>query len=161
MRHRTALLTGAAAGAAAAYLLDATSGRRRRHRIADVVVHSAHLTTDTTGKIARDLRNRSQGVVATTARLFRRDAPSEDVLVERVRAMLGRVASHPRAIEAAATRTGRVILRGPILESERDRVVAAVRDVRGVNDVEARFDVYKEPGDVPSLQGSGRRVPAS
>lgn len=160
MRQRTALLTGAAAGVAAAYFLDTTSGRRRRHRFADAVAHSTHVAADTTGKVARDLRNRSRGIIATTSRVFRRDEPSNEVLLERVRATLGRVASHPRAIDVQTTGAGHVVLCGSILESEKDRVLDAIGRVRGVNDVDARFDVHREPGNVPSLQGSAR-VPAS
>jgi uncharacterized membrane protein len=77
-------------------------------------------------------------------------------LVERVRAKLGRVASHPRAISVAA-RDGRVTLSGPILASEVDDVISAAQSVRGVTDVENELDVYAEAGDVSALQGRPRR----
>lgn len=152
MRVRTAWLSGAATGAAVAFFLDATSGRRRRKRLVDALLHSAHVTAHTTGRFGRDLRNRSRGLAATTGRLFRRDEPSDEVLVERVRAALGRVASHPRAIEVTAE-DGCVTLRGPILRTERDDVIEAVKHVRGVRNVAAQFDVYADAAKVAALEG--------
>jgi len=81
---------------------------------------------------------------------------TDEVLVERVRARLGHVVSHPRSIEVTANQ-GRVTLRGPVLAREVDDLLRAVASVRGVSGVENRLEVHPQPGDVPGLQGKGRR----
>lgn len=147
---------GAGIGAGVLYLFDPGRGRRRRALARDKVVHYGHETGDATGVVARDLRNRAKGLVAETRRRLRREAPDDSVLAERVRAELGWVCSHPSAIEAEA-RDGVVTLSGPILKEDVDAVRAAVSRVPGVSSVEDRLEVHEEPGDVPALQGEGRR----
>lgn len=142
-------------GAAAMYLLDPERGRRRRHLLADQFVHGRRVAGDAIDATRRDLANRSRGVAATVReRLTGEDVASADdvVVAERVRAELGRVVSHPGAI-AVAVDSGRVTLSGPVLEREADRLLACVRDVRGVTDVVNRLDRHEEPGNVPGLQG--------
>jgi hypothetical protein len=68
MRERTMLLTSAGLGVATAYLLDPSSGNRRRRRIGDALVHAAHETTDAVSTVGRDLRNRTRGIVASARR---------------------------------------------------------------------------------------------
>jgi uncharacterized membrane protein len=48
-------------------------------------------------------------------------------------------------------------LGGAVLASEEESLLAGVRTVRGVMDVENRLDVRRQPGDLPGLQGAGRR----
>jgi uncharacterized membrane protein/uncharacterized protein YwbE len=91
-------------------------------------------------------------MVAGARRKIRREQPDDVVLRERVRAALGRVASHPHAINVKA-RDGRVTLSGPILAAEEHRVVSAVQAVAGVQAVATRFDTRTDPAGVPSLQG--------
>jgi BON domain len=76
---------------------------------------------------------------------------SDAVLAERVWSQLGGLVSHPSAIEVRAEQ-GRVILSGPILRDEIDRLLHGVASVRGVHDVENRLQVHATPGNVPSLQ---------
>jgi hypothetical protein len=76
-------------------------------------------------------------------------------LVERVRAKLGRVCTHPRAIDVDA-RDGEVTLRGPILSNEVDNVLGMSASVRGVNSVVNGLEPHDSPERVPSLQGEGR-----
>jgi hypothetical protein len=70
-------------------------------------------------------------------------------LIERVRAALGRVCSHPRAIDVEAI-DGEITLRGDVLGSEAEAVLAAVRSVRGVNDVFDDLDKHAGADGVPS-----------
>lgn len=75
-----------------------------------------------------------------------------------VRPPRGRVISHPHAIKVEA-RAGRVILSGPILAAEEHRLVQAVRAVKGVSELETRFDRYQQAANIPSLQGGASRRP--
>ena len=78
-------------------------------------------------------------------------------LIGRVRAELGRVVSHPHAIEVAAI-GGHVTLIGPILSHEVRPLLRAVRRVPGVRAVSDQLTVYSEPGNVSSLQGGEPRT---
>jgi hypothetical protein len=78
--------------------------------------------------------------------------PSDARLEARVRARLGRFVSHPRAIQIAA-QDGEVLLLGPVLSAERQRLVRAVHQVRGVQSVEDHLAAYESADSVPALQG--------
>jgi len=149
------LLGAVGLGAAVMYLLDPARGRRRRHLIADRFTHTGRVAGDAIGTTRRDLANRTRGVVAAMrGRLTGDDAGAADdvVIVERVRAELGRAVSHPGAIEVTVD-DGRVTLDGPVLEHEADRLIDRVRHVRGVRDVESRLKRHEHADGVPGLQG--------
>jgi uncharacterized membrane protein len=148
-----ALLGAAALGAGLTYFLDPARGARRRNLIRDRVVHFRARADDAIGTTARDLGNRARGLVAKTrGRLTHGDDADDPVIVARVRTLLGRVVSHPSAIDVTAE-AGRVMLRGAILADDVDDLLAAVRDVRGVEEVENRLEPHATAEGVPALQG--------
>ena len=151
-------LGGAAIGVALMYFLDPNSGRRRRARTRDKVFHAARVVNEGAKVTARDTVHRAQGAWAEAKRLFTGDEEqiTDDVLIGRVRAALGRVVSHPHAIEASAS-GGHVTLIGPILSYEVRPLLRAVRRVAGVRAVSDQLTVYTEPGNVSSLQGGEPR----
>ncbi|MFL5467563.1 MAG: SRPBCC family protein [Gemmatimonadaceae bacterium] len=149
------LVGAAGVGAAIAYFLDPDRGARRRHRVADQVVHASKATADAIGVTKRDLTNRSRGLAAGVRNTFADQDGDDVVTADRVRAALGRLVSHPGAIEVQVE-NGRAILGGAALAEEADRLVAGVKKVRGVEDVERQFQTYEQAGDVPSLQGTAR-----
>lgn len=135
------------------YFLDPTQGRRRRARTRDQVVHVARKVNDGARVTALDTVHRAQGAWAEAKKLFAHaEEVSDEVLVGRVRAELGRVVSHPHAVEVAAS-GGHVTLRGPILSHEVRPLLKVVRRVPGVRAVSDELTVHREPGKVPSLQG--------
>jgi hypothetical protein len=152
MRQRTMWLSSLGLGAATAFLVDPASGNRRRRRIGDAVVHLTHGARDTASSVGRDLRNRTQGIMASTRRRMRREHADDGVIEDRVRTVMGRILSHPHAITVKA-QGGRVILDGPIVAAEEHGLVNAVRAVAGVKHVETRFDRHIQPAGVPALQG--------
>ena len=156
MKTNAAMLTGIGVGAGAAYLLDPAMGRRRRAGVRDTLSRAATKSGDALGATSRDLANRTRGLVARTARATEDEHVSDDVLVERVRAKLGRYVSHPHAIEVDA-RDGVVTLRGPILAHEAQRFASVAGRVRGVREIADRLERHDEPGDVPALQGGVTR----
>jgi osmotically-inducible protein OsmY len=100
---------------------------------------------------ARDLRHRLRGMVyQAKSRLGDQEVP-DDILVERVRAQLGRPVSHPRAIEVRV-RNGCVILAGPILADEVEELIRQVELIDGVRSIQSELDLHDEPGDLPALQ---------
>lgn len=151
---RGAVITGLGLGAGLMFFLDPERGRRRRALVRDRMVHAARVGTDAVSATRRDVAHRAAGAAARL-RGARDAAPVDDtVLVERVRARLGRVVSHPRAlhVESAA---GVVTLRGPILTAEVGRLLREVKRVRGVVEVIDALDARDEAGDLPALQGNG------
>ncbi|MBX6311440.1 MAG: CsbD family protein [Isosphaeraceae bacterium] len=143
-------------GAGLMYYLDPDRGRRRRALVRDQLIHALHELDDAVEVTMRDFTNRARGFAAKIGSQFTRDDAPDEVLVERVRAKLGRVVSHPHSIEVKA-HDGRVMLSGPVLAHEVDDLLEAVASVRGVIDVEDRLEVHKQPGDVPGLQGGRPR----
>ena len=156
MNRALVLIGGIGAGAVLIYLLDPARGRRRRKLLGDQMVRATRVSGEAAEGTARDVRNRGRGQLAELRARFRREEVDDAVLVERVRAAMGRVVSHPSAIEVTAE-GGRVTLRGPILADEVDELLGCVASVRGVNSVDNQLTVHTEAGDVPGLQGGGAR----
>ena len=152
------ILMGGALGALAMYFLDPHEGRRRRARTRDKMVHAGKRLNEASKVTARDTVHRAYGMIAATRKLFKHEEVADDVLIERVRAELGRVVSHPHAVEVAADR-GHITLSGPILSEEVRPLLRCVRHVPGVKAVSDRLTVYEgaEAQHVSSLQGGHPR----
>ncbi|HET6342246.1 MAG TPA: BON domain-containing protein, partial [Gemmatimonadota bacterium] len=158
MTSKASVLGGLGLGAGLMYLLDPDRGRRRRALVRDQLSSRIGNSEAFLGKTVRDSANRSRGLVARArSRVTPGGRVTDDVLVERVRSKLGRYVSHPGAIEVDAHR-GRVVLRGQILAGESEDLLSAVASVPGVHHVENELEVHERPGDVPALQGTGRRT---
>jgi hypothetical protein len=143
-------------GAGVMYVLDPEGGRRRRAVARDRMRSVVARTGDAVDVTSRDMRNRAQGVVAEIRSLLRDDGrTSDDVLLQRVRSRIGEITGRSSAIDVTVS-DGRVTLRGPVLRSEVDRLLARVRGVRGVRQVESELEIHAEPGHVPALQGRPR-----
>ena len=85
-------------GAGLMYYFDPDKGRRRRALVRDQIDRLGHDLSDATGKGWRDLSNRSRGLAHEAGSMFEDDQAPDAVVVARVRAALGHVVSHPRAI---------------------------------------------------------------
>ena len=154
LRDRGTALTGLGVGVGLMYFLDPERGRRRRALVKDKLTHTAHLGVDAMGATGRDLSHRTAGAVARVRGALDRRPVDDVVLVQRMRAQLGRVVTHPHAIAVDAT-AGRVRLRGPILRQEVDRLIRAAHRVRGVRDIVNELEVHARPDGIPALQGGG------
>jgi len=148
-------ITGIGIGAALMYLFDPAYGKRRRALVRDKAVRFSHVIEGGTEVLAEDLKNRTRGLAASAGRP-RSQPTSDNVLVARVRSKMGRWVSHPHAVEVEAL-NGLVTLSGPILASETQQLIHAVRKISGVKDVENRLTEHHDPENVPSLQGGEKR----
>lgn len=137
------LLAGLGLGAGLMYLLDPERGDRRRALIRDQATHYRTHGVDTVSKRSRHLRNRAAGLLAEARRRTRKEEVSDDILVARVRSKMGLVVSKPRQIEVSAE-NGRVILSGPILTDEVDRLLQTVSNIPGVEIVENWLEEHEE-----------------
>lgn len=154
MQSSLTLIGGAGLGAALMYLFDVDRGRRHRALLRDQVAHIFNATGDTLDATTRDAGHRLTGLFAETrSRLLPEDV-SDEVLVERLRAKLGRIVSHPSGIEVAVS-GGNVVVSGSILAHETDRLLSRLRSIPGVRSVSSRLREHAVAGDVPGLQGEG------
>src|SRR5690348_15472503 len=100
MSKLTSFPGGMLLGVGLMYFLDPVRGRRRRARINDAVLHAERVERELFARAARDARHRVEGF---TQRVKHRPSADVDdeVIVERVRARIGRAVSHPRALDIA------------------------------------------------------------
>ncbi len=144
------------AGAALMYFFDPDRGNRRRAQVRDKAQSLAKDSNLWVRKAGRDLGNRARGFAAETRSRFWRQAPSDEVLTERVRSKLGRYTSHPAAIDVSV-KDGIVTLRGDMLQSEVRDVVSCVYSMRDVADVHNQLTTHADSAGVPALRGDGSR----
>jgi BON domain len=149
-------ICGAGIGAGLMFLFDPARGARRRSMVRDKVVRAAHKTRDAYDATRRNLGNRLSGTAAEVRSQLSGDRADDWTIGERVRAKLGRVTSHPRAI-TVIVEDGNVKLTGDVLASEIDAIVSGVENVRGVGSVDNRLTTHAAANRVPSLQGGSRR----
>jgi len=102
------------------------------------------------------VRNHLLGICSEVESLFRPVDVTDQVLEARVRSKLGRVVSHPRAIEVKALE-GEVILTGPILSNEEHPLLDAVAGIQGVKNIQNCLELHEEAGEIPALQGGRPR----
>ncbi|HEY2975962.1 MAG TPA: SRPBCC family protein [Pyrinomonadaceae bacterium] len=155
-RELTLMAGGIGLGAALMYMLDPDRGSRRRVLVRDKLASAANAMPKAIGVTARDLSNRAEGLASQVTSLFSSKEVPDEVLVERVRSKMGRVVSHPHAIQVKADH-GRVTLSGPILAREVDDLLATVSLVTSVTDVDNQLEAHEQADNLPSLQGEGRR----
>ena len=152
MANRTELLAGLGLGFGLVYLLDPARGGRRRALVRDTAVSGMHTAADAADTTVRDLRNRVAGTAAAVYSRLTPDTANDQTIVDRVRAKLGRVVSHPHAI-TVTSENHVVTLSGPILAVEVPRLLRTIEGIRGVRDVINELEEYKQAGNIPSLQG--------
>jgi osmotically-inducible protein OsmY len=145
---------GVCAGMVTEYLLDPERGKARRTRMRDRTTHRAHDVNDGLHGLSHDISNRGRGMaMAARYRITGRSA-DDAVLHDRVRAELGRLVSHPHAIQVRVD--GRsVTLIGDVLADEEKLARHAIKRIPGVQKVDAQWTVHEEAGNVPTLQGKG------
>lgn len=156
MNKALRLMSVAGLGAGLMYLFDPDRGKRRRGLVRNKMAHLCRIASDAGGKTRRDIRNHLVGAFAEVESLFLEEPPSDDVLVARVRSKLGRVVSHPSAVEVKAI-DGLIILTGQILADEVHPLLNSVISIRGVKNIENRLEAHEEADDIPALQGGRKR----
>lgn len=144
--------SAAGLGAGLMYLFDPDRGKRRRALLRNRAEHATRIARDVAGKTQRDVRNHLRGVFAEVQTLFKTGEVSDPVLEARVRSKLGRVVSHPHAVEVK-THNGIVKLSGPVLVDELHPLLDAVAAIGGVKSIENWVEVHEQPGAIPALQG--------
>lgn len=152
------VLAGIGAGAAAMYFLDPDKGSRRRTLVTDKLTSAVNQIPDTVRVTREDLSNRAQGLWYQTQNLFTKQADdaSDETVTARVRSKLGRIVSHPHAVNVE-TKDGNVSLSGIIFADEVAGLIKCAESVPGVKSVENNLDAHDSAEGIPSLQGGTRR----
>ena len=154
MKNQNVVATSVgAAGAAAAlmFFLDPDRGTRRRALVRDKTRSWAKNTQKSLSKATRDLGHRVQGVFAETRSHLPTHEPADDaVLTERIRSKLGRLVSHPSAIEVTV-RDGTVTLSGDVLQSEMRDLLSSVSSARDVENVRNKLKGHADSSGIPGL----------
>jgi uncharacterized membrane protein len=104
----------------------------------------------------RDLSHRIEGTLAVARSAYNGRRVEDSVLAERVRAALGRVVSHPGAIDVEVS-NGRAKLSGAVLAEEVPQLLRAIRATQGVVAVEDKLSVHEDSKGVSALQGGRPR----
>jgi BON domain/Polyketide cyclase / dehydrase and lipid transport len=157
MNRAKAVLSSFGLGAGLMFVLDPYSGRRRRALFRDKLAYGHRKIGNTLQTTLRDVKNRTAGLVSGLRFFSQTNKVTDEVLAARIRSKLGRVCSHPSAIEIE-TNEGHVTLRGPVLAYEMKDVLSAVSSVRGVRSTENKLDSRQEAGNVSGLQGGRERL---
>lgn len=133
------MLAGIGIGAAAMYFLDPARGRVRRDMTQNRAGSTLRSSTWGLRKTGADLRNRARGMAAQMRQQFTTEEPSDNQLIERVRAELGHHAGSLHNLDVSAS-NGVITLSGYARGIDPDDVVSVVERVRGVGTVEDRLD---------------------
>ena len=150
------LIAGAGVGAGCMYLMDPDRGRSRRAVLRDRT-RSAYRDVRTSLERAQaDLVNRANGLHAHARSVVHHEPVGDDQLIARVRANLGRLVSHPHAIDVIA-RDGTTTLSGDVLEDEAKELVSQVGTIQGVSLVCDHLLRHRDAAKISSLQGGRER----
>jgi len=134
------LLGGAASGAAAWYFLDGKNGARRRSDFARKAQKLGRNIAKGTELSLRDVENRLSGLARQTWTNIIRPPLDDRVQIERVRARMGRIVSHPHKIHVTADH-GVITLWGEATEQDTRRLVEAISSMPGVRGVQNELDI--------------------
>ena len=151
------LFTGLCVGAIAMYFLDPQTGRRRRALVRDQVTHAKTALIDFQEAKRKDLAYRASGWWSASISTLRSHDDSNEAVNARLRGKLGRLVSHPHAIDTAVV-SGHAVLRGRILAAELDRVLDEIARVHGVREVDNQLTAVDQS---ESLRAPGQGRPSA
>jgi osmotically-inducible protein OsmY len=154
MKHPLSFLAGFTAGALAMYYIDTVSGGRRRALVRDKIVSAGHDVADLAEAKGKRAMDHVKGAMATgnLNGMTRTEPESEQQLHDRIRSRLGRVISHPKALQVEVE-GGCVCLRGHVLRKEVDNLLSEVQGMAGVTQVRNELEVHDSPEGISALQG--------
>lgn len=155
--HTMTLVSGMIIGATAMYIFDANRGARRRAYARDRVIHAGNRLGRGLRKRSKDWVNRALGAVAELRSNLkdRMDTVPDDQLVDRVRSQLGHVVSHSGLLRVEA-RDGCVLVSGPVLVGEVEKIKRRMADTRGVKECVLDVEPHASLDRISGQQGSPR-----
>ncbi len=147
---------GAGLGAGLMYLLDPQGGRHRRALARDKTVSALKTGGSAALKTGKDLGNRTKGLVHEAGSRLHWSEVDDQVLCDRVRSKIGRIASHPADIEVTSLE-GRVKLLGSVPALEADQLLSTVAKIKGVKELDCQLQFLEsDDASLESDQDNGK-----
>jgi osmotically-inducible protein OsmY len=135
--------TAFAAGAAAMYLLDPETGRRRRALVRERSGGAARDLQDSVRSAGRDAANRMRGRVAETKSHLAGEPVDDDTLHDHIQAKIGHLMDRPSTVDVDVV-DGHVVLSGEAPDDEAAARSRYVAGMQGVSDVENRLSAQAQ-----------------
>jgi len=122
---------GTALGAGLMYILDPNRGNARRAKLREKAIRAVHVTQREANKQLRNAGNHLVGIMREVKSSIRDRSSeiSDDILLDRVRAQLGRDVRHMRMLDFTVE-DGCVIVAGQALRGEADKIRGRLRKTR-------------------------------
>jgi len=139
------------------YMFDPNRGRTRRAIARDKAASLYNASGQAVARTTQDIRNRATGVAASTRSMLKSEPVTDEKLVARIRAKMGRYVSHPHAVDVQAS-NGNVTLTGSILAHEAGKFLKCVKGIPGVQNIEDKLDVHGSPGSNQNAQAESVRA---
>ncbi|HET6906371.1 MAG TPA: BON domain-containing protein [Rhodanobacteraceae bacterium] len=155
MRQLIRLATAFTAGAFAMYMLDPQTGRRRRALVRDKAVAAGHDARRLARSASRHTADHLRGATAEMRSQMRGAHPDDRQLHERIRSELGRLVGQPGQVQVDVS-NGHVTLTGSATPSEREKLVAAISSIPGVEHVANHLSAGSGPGMQGTQPAGGR-----
>lgn len=161
--RRPDFLLGILSGVIAEYYFDQRSGARRRSILRDKILHWGRRSMSRFARQSRYLANRAYGktIEYTNGRLAVADSVDDVVLVERIRAKVGRILSHPKMIRFDS-QAGRIRISGYALTHEVPKLYRQILKVPGVRSIQANnvipVENEKRMSSIASPRGQGSKM---
>jgi hypothetical protein len=154
LAHAICLLGGIATGAGLMYLLDPNTGEKRRQAAGHGLGRWLTALSAFAGRTVATLRSAAREAVMGIYAESARGEFADRVLAERVRGELRRLLSHPGSIQVIA-RDGRVVLWGPVLAGEPEKLRPLIARLPGVQHLELLLTIRDESrGNAPVVRAS-------
>ena len=152
------LLLGALSGAGLMYFLDPLTGAKRRAQLKDQAEKLKNTATDQADDLSHYAVDKTREVVHEAASKLATEEVSDETIVSQVRSGIGRYSSHPGSIEVHSN-DGHVTLTGHILANEVQALLAAVKSVPGVKNVENQMQAHVQRAKEANVEG-GNTTPS-
>jgi osmotically-inducible protein OsmY len=134
-----------AAGAAAMYLMDPETGRRRRALVRERSGGAARDLQDSVLGAGRNAANRVRGTLAETQSHMAGEPVDDDRLHDRIQAKIGHLLDRPSAVDVDVV-DGHVVLSGEAPDDEAAALARYIAGMQGVSDVENRLSAQDASG---------------
>jgi hypothetical protein len=154
------MFAGATLGAGLMFIFDPNRGRTRRAMLQQKAIRGINIVRCEANKQLRNLGHHILGRAEEVKASFRDrsiDIP-DDILLERVRAQLGRTVRHFGMLDVRVE-DGRVIVEGSGLKGESQKIERRLGKVRGVRDWDVRVNEVNET-ELNRISGSRGFSPA-
>jgi hypothetical protein len=151
MSRLLAFLAGAGFGVTATYMLDPDRGGQRRVRLRDGTLRGINRTGHVIDHATADVLSRTHGLLGEIRHLIHHAENPDAHLEDKIRAKVAKITGHPESV-GVAVRDGKVTLQGPVLKAAADELLAIVRAMKGVKEVENQLDVRDaEESEIPQV----------